>query len=299
MLPVSGPISLADVNVELYNASNSIIDMNSYGVRRLASAGNTGQNLTSGTPISLSTLYGNAHFNRNIGDWIQNPNIINDATASGRYVAGRTWASYTVLSAGVIGSTSRLTPSVIIPSVSGVVFDININSGGYIVGAGGDGGRGEGGGGSPVGLPGNPGGTAILLNGPVIVNNLGIIGGGGGGGGGGNNDGGDAGGGGGGGAGFNTTAIDIFKGTPFIVGGTGGAGPSGAGNGGSGRLEQGGGGGNGENGAPDGGPGGDLGNPGSPGNGGGDLGGAAGVAISGTRFVEYRTQGNILGPTIF
>lgn len=277
---------MADINVELYNASNASLDLNSSNVRKLASAGNTGQNLSPSTTISMSTLYCNARYNRNFDTFVQNPNILTDAQGSGRYNSGRTWMSYTVLSTGRIGSVSTATPSLVVPALpSGDIVQIVLNSGGYVVGAGGNGGRGASGDGSPTNQPGTPGGTAIQMNYTTEIVNFGVIGGGGGGGGGGNNQSGEAGGSGGGGAGFNVGITNAFRpgsnGT-LTTGGPGGPGQSDKG----------------DDGGP-GGRGGDLGNIGGTGGAGGSGGGLAGTAISGTRFAVYGPTGTIRGPNIF
>lgn len=287
-LPVAfNPISLRQVNVELYRAAGARITLNDFDVRKLASTGNTGQSLTSGTLISMSTLFGHARYNRNINTWIQNPNIVNDAAGSGRYASGLTWLSYNVLNGGAIGSTSTATPSLIIPTLpSGDIMDLIVNVGGYIVGAGGVGGRGEGGGSNPPRSPGLPGGTGLQLNAPTTLTNSGVIGGGGGGGGGGNNQTGDSGGGGGGGAGFNSIVAG-----PAIQGGLGGPGPN-APDGRPGTLTTGGAGGNGQGPAGNGGNGGALGAGGGTGGDNGAPGGGGGVSISGTRFI---IGGSVLG----
>lgn len=262
------------------------LEMNSLDFRKLAAAGNTGQSLTQGTNVSIDKMYGNARYNRNFTTPVANPNIVNDVTGSNNYRAGKTWISYSVLNGGIIGSTSTSIPALTIPnfSTSGDIVDIIVNPGGYIVGAGGDGGAGNGRGGSPVGSTGSSGGTAIQLNTPTLITNYGVIGGGGGGGGGGNNDGDNAGGGGGGGAG--------------IVVGLGGASDD-ATSGDSGDLTDGGDGGSGENSASNGGRGGNLGQSGEQGSPSGFDGGAAGVSISGTQFVTYVVEGDIRGPTVF
>lgn len=277
-------------------ANSATLEMNSLNFRKLAAVGNTGQSLTFATRISIDKLYGHARYNRNIGDTIQNPNIVSDATNSGRYSAGKTWLSYTVVDGGVIGSTSRTTPSLIIPAfaASGDLVDIIINAGGYIVGAGGNGGTGASDGGSGRN-PGVAGGTAIKLEAPTYITNFGTIGGGGGGGGGGDNRDGNSGGGGGGGAG--------------LISGLGAVSSGGGGRGSNGTLTTGGGGGNGESGGTfesdggDGGRGGNLGDSGGSGGAGGSPGGTAGILIDGTRYVTYlpvgSTGGDRRGPTIF
>jgi hypothetical protein len=270
--------------------------MNDFFLRRLAQAGNTGQDATPDTAISLSVLYGHAHYALYApnGTRIQNQNILNNASDQARYSTGKTWFNIGVFSGGVIGSSTTTVPSFIVPALtSGDLVDVTIDAGGYIVGAGGNGGAGRGGGNTPPGGPGLPGGTAIQIGYPTTIVNNGIIGGGGGGGGGGNDGGGDAGGGGGGGAGYNRISFFFNN----IIGGTGGNGPGDANTGANGTLTNGGQGGDFEPGPGDPGRGGNGGGLGLAGARGGEsspwFGGAGGVAIAGTSFVTFAPFGDV------
>lgn len=163
---------------------------------------------------------------------------------------------------------------------------LRLQTGSYVVGLGGRGGRGANES-TLNGGPGLSGGVAIRVTRPLEIDNGGVIGGG-------------AGGGGGGGA------------SPGFVGGRGGGGaaygPPGeegavASSGGTGSVETGGSGGQtsaGQTGR--GGDGGDLGEPGEPGNDGssgtGNVGGQPGAAIEGVSNVTYVNKGDVRGAEV-
>ncbi len=217
------------------------------------------------------------------------------------YVAGSSDITVTVNPGITVGSTSRLTYSMSVPSDFNPGDTITIVNNGVIQGTGGAGGNG---GPAPggVAVAGGTGGNAIYVNRPTVITNNGTVasGGGGGGGGGGrrtvtpqpvkvtpitNNYGG---GGGGGGAGFNGGAF-----------GTGGTGGSGNGNPGSvGTSPAGGAGGTGSNSAGTGGAGGGRGANGSAGTSStwaGADGGSTGSYIVGNPFVTWPATGTRQG----
>jgi hypothetical protein len=217
------------------------------------------------------------------------------------YVSGASDITVTVNPGVIVGSTSRLTYSMSVPSAFSPGDTITIVNNGVIQGTGGAGGNG---GPAPGGaaVAGGTGGSAIYVNRPTVITNNGTVasGGGGGGGGGGrqtntptgpktppaiNNYGG---GGGGGGAGFNGGAF-----------GTGGTAGSGNGTPGSvGTSPAGGGGGAGAGGAGAGGAGGGRGaggSAGAPSTWAGAGGGATGNYIVGNPFVTWPVTGTRQG----
>lgn len=192
----------------------------------------------------------------------------------------------TVKSNIVIGSSSVHTPAFITgsgwPATS--VLNLVIESGAYIVGAGGAGGPSGGGGASYIGGAGQIGGDALKALASITVTNNGTIAGGGGGGSGGNGVymGDVAGGGGGGGAGS-------------IIG-IAGPGQGGGGiNGSPGTLTTGGSGGYGGSGGTAGGAGGAL---GANGGASGSAGGVGGAAVTGNSFITWAVNGIKLGTVI-
>ena len=160
---------------------------------------------------------------------------LNPAAVTG-YVAGFTKVTVTINSGIYIGSSSTSTYAL---TITGFVNGdtVNLINNGFIIGAGGNGGAGRS---NNSGLPGDPGGNALLLECPVNITNNGTIAGGGGGGGaadggttygscfGGGSD--YAGQGGGGGAGYNGGGAG--SGSPAASAGTKTAGGAGAGAGG-------------------------------------------------------------------
>lgn len=222
-LPVSGPLSLNAVNVELGLSGTTLISLNQASVRTLAG-------VPSGV-ISMSNLYGKS--NRvtavyNITSNLLSQFSLNINAVSG-YVAGVTDVIINV-SAGVYVAAPG-TSSVAIYITSGNVGDtVTINNSGYILGAGGAGGIGRN---SSPGTGGNGSSAIVFQFSPVAltVNNaVGayICGGGGGGGGG-------TWGGGGGGAGGGTGGNAFDGATTYIGGSGGGIGASGT-NGGNGTF---------------------------------------------------------------
>jgi hypothetical protein len=206
MAITSDRISFSKINTELGRIGTARFDFDDAEARKLASAGNTGQSLTTRTPVKLSNFSGHARAKIVVNSTRTNILALADAQAIG-YAAGKTWVSYDINSVDssnnpvVIGSTSTSSPSMIVSGfTSGDIVEITNN--GIITGAGGQGG--QGGGGYPSsghsdrgqstsgqGQNGYPGGDALLVSYPVSFTNYGSVwgGGGGGGSGGGSNDG--------------------------------------------------------------------------------------------------------------
>ena len=200
-------ISFSKINTELGRQSTNPFDINDAEGRKLAAAGNTGQSLTTRTPVKLSNFSGHARAKIVVNSTRTNISALADAQAIDRYAAGKTWVSYDINSVDsssnpvVIGSTSTSSPSMTVSDfTSGDIVEITNN--GIITGAGGQGG--QGGGGYPSigcadrgqsltgqGQNGGNGGDALLVSYSVSFINYGSVqgGGGGGGSGGGSNDG--------------------------------------------------------------------------------------------------------------
>ncbi len=288
----TGAISFSDLNTEMRLQATAPLTMDADLLRRIASAGGTGVQTTSGTVISLSQLQGHAYgvYQNGSGQSVSNINLVTAFTATGNYAAGKTYGVAT--NAGTIGSSSISTYGLTANFSAGDI--LAVQNTGYIVGHGGDGGYG--GPSYSNGYPGQNGGPAFYAKGGasafIQMQNTGTIGGGGGGGGGGayaqdtqNQRVPLQGGGGGGGAGY-----------------VAGAGAGGYGTGGQGTLTQGGyGGGGGGQAAQAGGPGGGLGQigvyTGSNGYASGGTPGQGGGSIAGTNWFVGGVSGTILGTT--
>ena len=299
-LPVSGPISLNDVNVELGLSGTTSINMNQASVRTLFG-------VPSGA-IAMSDGYGKS--NRvtaaaTISSDTANYTV-NTAKASG-YVAGVTDFTLTI-NAGVFvysGSTGSYAMTVDTSWSAGDTITI-INNG-TIVGRGGDGGGGgtaRGGyqsgcswcPGDYSGQSGNSGGPALLVQRAITMNNLNRIAGGGGGGGGRNGDfydnesgcgdvyGGPSGGGGIGISSGGSTSPGSFFGCSYrgTCGGSGGSGTLTSAGGPGGGCGSGGGSGGGYGSSGGGGAGGGF---------GGGGGGSGGVCIQGNNNITYTNTG--------
>ncbi len=169
-LPVSGLISLSQVNVELGFASNTLISLNQAAVRTLFAK-------PSGT-IALSDGYSKSApfvFNPTIGT-TQNYNLKAAAIAAGWNQTTPLSCTATVSPGAVVGSSSTgayaFDTGITFPV--GSILSLVVGSGAYIVGAGGTGNS-----------PGSAvaGGPAMRAQYALTVTNNGVIGGGGGGGG--------------------------------------------------------------------------------------------------------------------
>jgi len=174
-------ISFSKINTELSRSSSARFDIDDAEGRKLASAGPTGQSLTTKTPVKLSNFLG--HSRANI--------IISSDTAVGcdiltlakgiSYSVSKSYVTMTVNSGIYVGSPVVTSPAVAVSGFgSGDI--VEIKNYGTIIGAGGDGGAG--GFGGQGATPGYDGGTAISASQYVSVLNSGTLAGGGGGGGG-------------------------------------------------------------------------------------------------------------------
>jgi hypothetical protein len=206
-LPLSGPISFNDINVELDVAGTTQASLGQASYRTLAG-------VPSGE-ISLSDFYGKANqFAFTISSNQTNANLRTLAVNAGWNESVKVVA--TINSGIFCSSNSTGTPGLTISgSFPGGVELIN---NGTIAGMGGNGGTGgsvSGGGATTSPTAGTAGGLALSVSTAVTINNIGTIGGGGGGGGG------------GGASSFNGCFGDGYKFTR-LGGGGGGGGFSGA-----------------------------------------------------------------------
>lgn len=287
-LPVSGPISFNDINVELGVAGTTQASLGQSSYRTLAGVP-SGQ-------ISMSNFYGKSNqFAFTISTNQTNANLASLATSAGWNGSSKLIA--TIGSGVYVSSNSTGTPGLTVSgSFPGGVELIN---NGFIIGMGGAGGRG--GGLSSGSTSGGAGGTALSTSVAISITNNGTVGGGGGGGGAGNRYdnlicdkngcGYDYIGGGGGGGGR--------TGLTNSAGGAGGTGTSGGGRdgaaGGSGTSSSAGGGGSGGAGNSYGNSGTTGGNWGSAGSSAGTSGGAGGAAVSGNSNITWLATGTRLG----
>ena len=301
-LPVSGPISLKDVNVELGLSGTTSIGMNDASVRTLFG-------VPSG-PISMDNGYGKSNrvtASATISSDTANYTV-NTAKASG-YVAGKTDFTLTINAGVFVYSGSTGTPALTVDTSWAAGDTVTIINNGIIQGMGGNGGTGGyWAAGYPNGQSGSAGGNALTAQRATIINNSsGVIAGGGGGGGGGSSgqyynpcEGAPFFNGGGGGGGGRTgrtnssggAAGQATSGQPYAAGSPGGEGTSSSAGGGGGGGSNGGGGYTGGSG----GTGGDRGTSGSNGGstpvfGGGAGGGAGGSAVSGNSNITWTAFG--------
>jgi hypothetical protein len=271
-LPVSGPISAANINAELNLSQTAPISLNDTGVRGLFERA-TGE-------ISYAHGYG-----KSSAQYLLFPSgtLYGQNFRSVAISAGWNETSYielTVNASTVITSNSTSIPAL---TIAGAFPNgAKLINNGTILGRGGSGGQGGG------ANWGQAGGAGVSISVPVTIENTGIIGGGGGGGGGGGSGSGAGtgiGGGGGGGGGFGAGAwVDGGNGT--LLGGGGGGGSQG----GRGKYSSSGAGGFGGNpGAA--GVGGTVGQRGQGAGGGG----AAGVATIGNSYVTWTATGTRYG----
>lgn len=304
-LPVSGPISLSQVNVELGLSATAPISMNDAAVRTLFGVGG------SGTAISMSQGYGKSNqFAFTISSNQTNANLRTLAVNAGWNQSTKVVAT---ISGGVyISSNSTGTPALTVNgSFPGGVELIN---NGFIIGMGGNGGRGaDNYYGNTSATAGSSGGLALSVSSAISINNgSGTIGGGGGGGGGGASylgGGGDyppSGSGGGGGGGRSSAAANSSGGSRGTTAFNSSSPPA---DGSAGTVSSAGGGGQGGNhgsGSTRGGTGGTGGGWGSAGAGGGNSinignyrspggGGSAGGAVSGNGNITWLATGTRLG----
>ena len=175
-LPVSGPISMSEVNVELNFSSTAQISLNDAAVRALFEK-------PSGT-ISLSDGYGKTNqFAFTISSNQTNANLATLATAAGW--TGNNKLVCTIANGVYISSNATGTPAL---TVNGSFPDgVDLINNGFIIGMGGAGGDGTNAGEFSLsgGTAGSAGGLALSVSSAISITNNGTIGGGGGGGGGG------------------------------------------------------------------------------------------------------------------
>lgn len=180
-LPVSGPISLNAVNVELGLSGTTLISLNQASVRTLAG-------VPSGA-ISLNNLYGKSNRVQVVYNITSNTlgayNILVSSVPG--YVAGLTDVTINISAGIYLAASTNNFPALLV--YGGAAGDaVIVNNSGYIIGCGGTGGIGSDGSIAP-GTPGNgtAGSTAIdcsIFSGSLVVNNAAgayIAGGGGGG----------------------------------------------------------------------------------------------------------------------
>jgi hypothetical protein len=295
-LNASGPISIAgttagqSIQIELNGNGTTQMSLNDAAVRALAG-------VPSGAITMPTNFYGKANeFAFTISTNTTNGNLRTLAVNAGWNQTSKVVA--TIGSGVVMSANSTGTPGL---TINGSFPNgVQLNNTGFIIGMGGNGGRGGNSFVGPIaGAAGAGGGLALSVSVAVTVNNTGTIGGGGGGGGGGGptneGDGPDyySGGGGGGGR---TGSTNSSGGAANNAGSSGG----GAGGGGSGTFSAAGGGGTGAGGGigGNGGSGGGFGSSGAAGQSGGfggGGGGAAGGAITGNSNITYIATGTRLG----
>ena len=237
------------------------------------------------SPLTPSTNENNL----NLRDWYDDN--YGDTPTSGMIVTA------TIRPGVIVGSTDATSfPALEVGTwPAGVILTLVVEPGAYVVGKGGAGGAGDIGFGASDGAPG---GLAILANGPIIINNLGVIGGGGGGGAGGlagvfsTSSGLRVYGGGGGGAGAGQTSSsggaggNVIGTADGVAGGPSSHDTPGAGGAGGRPVA-----------TAVGGDGGGLGESGLV-NHGSNVGGAAGAAIDGISNVTWINRGDVRGAEI-
>ena len=207
-MPLSGQISLGDARTELVYAPTQQISLNDTDVRTLFARA-SGEN-------QLYYGYGKT-FRKALSVSIpsnQVNHIVCFSNLTG-YVAGKTDVTITIAAGVYVYSTSTAVAGLTISCTQAGDTCI-LNNNGYIMGMGGNGGDGP-----TATKQGKPGGTALKLGCPTIVNNFSYIAGGGGGGAA-NGTSGGSGAGGGGGAGGGNGGYGNFW-TPYAAGGAGGA----------------------------------------------------------------------------
>ena len=293
-LPVSGPISAYDINVELRLDPTTPLSLDGSAARGLfvRQTGEISYDHGRGRSSTVFITY------NPVGGFAAGVNLRQIAIDAGWNQTA--YVEVTISPSTVIYSTSTSIPSL---TVDGSFPNgVKLINAGVILGRGGTGGRGGYGdwGNGPSGTPGGTGGAGVSVSTPVIIENNGTIGGGGGGGGGGGSGlNVTYGGGGGGGAAYGTGGARIGGSAWDNSGGGGSLYTAG---GGGGRIDLGTkksahpGGAGGAGGAP--GAAGGGGQGGAGGYGGSEApgpGGAPGAATYGNAYVTWITVGTIYG----
>lgn len=171
----STPVSVAQ---ELGLGLTTTISMNGAAVRTLAGVGG------SGTAWSMGSLYGKSNrvvANITISADTQNY-VLNTAKVTG-YSAGKTDVTLTINSGIYVGSSSTAGIALDVDTSWNAGDKITIINNGYIVGAGGQGGKYDFAEENIANYAGFAGGASLRAQRAVVINNTGTIGGGGGGGG--------------------------------------------------------------------------------------------------------------------
>lgn len=178
-------LKFSQINSEMGRASTAVLNMDDAEGRKLAAAGNTGQDQASKTSIMASKFRGHARNKFYVASDRKNVNMYDDVSAS-NYAAGKTYVTYTVNAGIKVGSANTGSPGMVIAGFnSGDLVELVNN--GTIQGCGGAGGVGNFGSiifnGVIGGTGGSPGGPAMQVSCAITITNTGGIWGGGGGGG--------------------------------------------------------------------------------------------------------------------
>lgn len=271
-LQASGAISIANISVELGEASTTTHSLNDASFRNLA--------VVASGAISMSNFYGKANafaFNATIASNTTDYNIKSAAIAAGWNQVLKLIATITVNAGIYVYASSTGAYGMQTGSTFPAGSTLSVVNNGFILGRGGNGGN------CPTvnsanGNPGTAGGPAFLASNAVTITNNGTIGGGGGG---------------GGSAGQSRLAVGIGGGGGGRPLGSGGSGArTGGGAGGAGTLT---GAGAGGTGTFVGGAGGGLGAGGATGANSGGAGGAAGACTSGNANITWAVIGTRSG----
>ena len=175
-LSAGGPTVGESINLELGKAQDAVFTMDEAAYREMLG-------VASGT-IDMDNAHGKEgtiYIVVNVGS--TNSYVANTAKAGASYSAGKTDITFNIT--GNIGATSRTAYAFTVDTSwhANDTVRVIVNSGVYVVGAGGRGGQGYGNS-NTVTLPPLSGGHALNIQRPILLTNNGHIGGGGGGGGG-------------------------------------------------------------------------------------------------------------------
>lgn len=175
-LSAGGPTVGESINLELGKAQDAVFTMDEAAYREMLG-------VASGT-IDMDNAHGKEgtiYIVVNVGS--TNSYVANTAKAGASYVAGKSDITFNIT--GNVGATSRTTYAFTVDTSwhADDIVRVIVNSGVYVVGAGGRGGQGYGNQ-NTVQYPPLSGGHALNIQRPIFLTNNGHIGGGGGGGGG-------------------------------------------------------------------------------------------------------------------